>query len=143
MYQHDQIGWLMIIVVGGVATVTGVLWGLHGETINAVGCIILFLLIPLFYRLQVIADDVQLRVKFGIGLIKTSFRWEVIEVCKPVRNKWYFGWGVRKLDRGWMYNVSGLDAVEISMKNHRVYRIGTDEPETLCNVIQTHLSKNT
>ena len=57
MYRHDQIGWLMVIVVGVAAIITGVLWHLHGETINAVGCIILFLLIPFFYRLQVIADD--------------------------------------------------------------------------------------
>ncbi len=142
MYKHDQIGWLMIIIVGGVALVTGVLWYLHQETINAVGCIILILLIPLFYRLQVVADDKELKVRFGIGLIKTAFKWQDIEVCKPVRNKWYFGWGIRKLDRGWMYNVSGLDAVEISTKNGKVYRIGTDEPETFCNVVQTHLAKN-
>ncbi len=143
MYRHDQIGWLMIIVVGGAAVLTGVFWCLHGETINLVGGIILILLIPLFYRLQVIGDDSDLKVRFGIGLIKTSFKWEDFESCKPVRNKWYFGWGIRRLSRGWMYNVSGLDAVEIAMKNGRVYRVGTDEPESLCNVIQMHLNKNT
>jgi len=40
-----------------------------------------------------------------------------------------------------MYNVSGLDAVEIYMKNGKIYRIGTDEPETLCNFIQERLTK--
>jgi hypothetical protein len=28
----------------------------------------------------------------------------------------------------WIYNVSGFDAVEITMKNGKIYRIGTDEP---------------
>ncbi len=120
---------------------TGVLWILYGETVNGLTCIILLALIPSFYRLQVIADGAELKIKFGIGLIKTGFRWQDVESCTPVRNKWYFGWGVRKIDRGWMYNISGLDAVEISMKDGRAYRIGTDEPERLCNTIQTHLNK--
>ncbi len=141
MYRHDQIGWLMIIVVGAAAILTGVLWILNGESVNGVTCIILLALIPFFYRLQVIADEAQLKIKFGIGLINTGFTWQDIEACRAVRNKWYFGWGVRKIDKGWMYNISGLDAVEISMKDGRAYRIGTDEPERLCNAIQLHLNK--
>ena len=31
----------------------------------------------------------------------------------------------------WIYNVSGFDAVEIIMKNGKIYRIGTDVPEEL------------
>jgi hypothetical protein len=30
-----------------------------------------------------------------------------------------------------IFNVSGLDAVEIKMKNGKIYRIGTDEPKQL------------
>ncbi len=141
MYRHDQIGWLMIVVVGAAAILAGVLWIWDGELVNGVTCIILLALMPFFYRLQVTGDETGLGVRFGIGLIKTNFQWQDIEACRPVRNKWYFGWGIRKIDRGWMYNISGLDAVEISMNNGRVYRIGTDEPERLCNAIQMHLKK--
>ncbi len=126
----------MILVVGGAAVVVGYLWVLHEETVNAVTFVILLVLIPLFYCLTVEADNEYVSVKFGIGLIKTKFERADIESCKPVRNKWYYGWGVRRLDRGWMYNISGLDAVEIHMKNGKVYRIGTDEPEELCKSIQ-------
>ena len=31
----------------------------------------------------------------------------------------------------WIYNVSGFDAIELTMKNGKIYRIGTDEPEKL------------
>jgi hypothetical protein len=31
----------------------------------------------------------------------------------------------------WIYNVSGFDAVEITLKNGNTYRIGTDEPKEL------------
>ncbi len=131
----------MIVVVGAAAILAGVLWIWDGELVNGVTCIILLALMPFFYRLQVTGDETGLGVRFGIGLIKTNFQWQDIEACRPVRNKWYFGWGIRKIDRGWMYNISGLDAVEISMNNGRVYRIGTDEPERLCNAIQMHLKK--
>ncbi len=142
MYRHDQIGWLMIIVVGAAAILTGVVWFLNGGMANAVTCVILILIIPIFYSLRVTADEYELNVKFGVGLIKTGFKWTEIKECKIVRNKWYFGWGVRKLDKGWMYNISGLNAVEITMNNGKIYRIGTDDPENLCSIIQSHLNRN-
>ncbi|HBI33644.1 MAG TPA: hypothetical protein DEA43_03435 [Candidatus Moranbacteria bacterium] len=37
--------------------------------------------------------------------------------------------------RMWIYNISGFDAVEIKMKNGKLYRVGTDEPEKLEQVI--------
>jgi hypothetical protein len=40
----------------------------------------------------------------------------------------------------WIYNVSGFDAVEIKLKNGKVYRIGTDEPKKLEQTI-LHLIK--
>ena len=53
------------------------------------------------------------------------------------KNRWYNGWGIRLIPRGWIFNVSGFDAVEIQMKNGRRYRIGTDEPEALLAAIQS------
>jgi hypothetical protein len=59
-----------------------------------------------------------------------------------VRNRWWWGWGIRRIGRGqWLFNVSGLDAVELSMKNGKTYRIGTDEPQRLCEVVQSRLPK--
>jgi len=31
----------------------------------------------------------------------------------------------------WIFNVSGFDAVELVMKNGKIYRIGTDMPKEL------------
>ena len=35
----------------------------------------------------------------------------------------------------WVFSVSGFDAVEIQMKDGKIYRIGTDVPEDLEDVI--------
>ena len=53
-----------------------------------------------------------------------------------MRNLWYYGWGIRYTPHGWLFNVSGLDAVELELKNGRTWRVGTDEPVELLAAIQ-------
>ena len=102
---------------------------------------LLVVCIILFRSLTVTGDDDLIKVRFGPGLIRKNFRFEEIESAKPVRNRWWYGWGIRKIPRGWLFNVSGLDAVELSMKNGRIYRIGTDEPQILNEFIQRKLKE--
>ena len=79
---------------------------------------------------------VRLRVGSGPGLIRRSFAVPSIRTAQAVRNHWYYGWGIRLTPHGWLFNVSGLDAVQIRLENGRQYRIGTDRPEELLAAIQ-------
>jgi len=63
-----------------------------------------------------------------------------IEDATPVRNHWFYGWGIRLTPHGWLYNVSGLGAVEIVLSSGKHYRIGTDRPEELAQAIQQRRS---
>jgi len=90
----------------------------------------------LFASLTVVVGDAAVFVRFGPGLIRRSFALTDIRAVRTVRNRWYYGWGIRLLPRGWLYNVSGLDAVEIELADGRAHRIGTDEPEALAAAIQ-------
>ena len=45
------------------------------------------------------------------------------------------GWGIRKVVGGWMFNVAGLDAVELGLSKGGLFRIGTDEPDQLLEAI--------
>jgi len=54
-----------------------------------------------------------------------------------VHNHWYYGRGIKLTPHGWLFNVSGFDAVEIQLKNGRKYRIGTDEPDALLAAIES------
>ncbi|MEE9525860.1 MAG: hypothetical protein V3V78_04615 [Candidatus Woesearchaeota archaeon] len=78
-------------------------------------------------------DKEYLRIKFGYGIFKKRFALKEIISARTVRNHWYYGWGIRIWFWPYMliYNVSGFDAVEIKMKNNKIYRIGTDEPTKL------------
>ena len=59
----------------------------------------------------------------------------LVRGVRQVRNKWWYGWGIRKIPKGWMYNVWGLDAVELEMESGKVFRIGTDEPDQLLGAL--------
>ena len=62
-----------------------------------------------------------------------------VTAARKVRNHWYAGWGVRIIPRGRLYNVGGLDAVELEMDNGRVVRVGTDQPDALLAAVQAAL----
>jgi hypothetical protein len=86
-----------------------------------------------FVSLQVSVNEKYLRIKFGYGIYQKTFLLNDIMSAGVVKNHWYYGWGIRVWlwPKMWIYNVSGFDAVEITLKNGKTYRIGTDEPKKL------------
>ena len=141
MYKHTQIGWIVLISLVGAILLTGYLGILYPNWTALSVFVILVICIVLFANLTVIGDDNSVELRFGPGLVKKKFIFKEIESCKIVRNHWWYGWGIRKIPKGWLFNVSGLNAVELSMKNGKVYRIGTDDPQKLSEFIQRKLSE--
>jgi len=90
--------------------------------------ILVILIILSFSSLTVFIDEENLNIKFGYGIYKKQFLLSEIMSAKTVKNHWYYGWGIRWWNNTWIYNVSGFDAIEIVMKNGKVYRIGTNDP---------------
>ena len=99
--------------------------------------ILILFIIASFATLTVTIDEKYLKIKFGYGIFKKRFALQDIVRTSSVKNHWYYGWGIRIWFWPYMliYNVSGFDAVEIKMKNNKIYRIGTDEPKKLKQAI--------
>jgi hypothetical protein len=137
MYQHTQLGTLTI-----VALTIGIIFSLWFSiktqwSAVAIGVLaILTLFLPLFYSLSVTVTPEAIRCSFGVGLISRTIAIDHIQEAYPVRNPWYFGWGIRAIPGGWMFNVSGLDAVELKLKSNGKFRIGTDDAVGLLSAIQ-------
>jgi len=93
----------------------------------------------LFASLTIEIKDNVLAWHFGPGLIRKRVQVADIEQAEPVRNSWFYGWGIRLTPYGWLYNVSGLEAVQIRLKNGKTFRLGTDEPQRLCEAINQAL----
>ena len=103
---------------------------------------ILFVLIALmFYGMTTHVDESKITIAFGIGVIRKTISLASIQSVESVRNKWYYGWGVRIIPDGWLYNIAGLRAVEIKRKDRNsVFRIGSKHPEVLRKVISDGIS---
>lgn len=97
-----------------------------------------------FYKLTILISDTQVSFKFGIGLFGKSYDLSDIKAVLPVRNSWINGIGIRILANGWLYNVSGFQAIELHFKGRSsVVRIGTDRPEEISTVINSMISNET
>ena len=136
-YVHEQFGTFMVAFVSISGVVLLVLLASAGLLVAAaISVLICLILVAFLFRLRVEVTPRQLRLTFGVGVVTKRFEVAEIAAAYPVRNKWYYGWGIRLTPKGWLFNVSGLDAVEIEMKSGKHYRIGTDEPEVLSAALQ-------
>ena len=90
----------------------------------------------LFCSITVAVDPRRVEIRFGIGLISFRIDLDRVKAVRTVRNKWYYGWGIRSIPGGWLYNIAGLDAVELILGDDNVRRIGTDQPAELKRAIE-------
>jgi len=91
-----------------------------------------------FYQITITVDASSVSFKLGIGLFGKQYRISDIQSCKAVKNSAFVGIGIRMLPNGWLYNVSGLYAVELQFKNRSsVVRIGTDKPDEVAAAINS------
>jgi hypothetical protein len=90
----------------------------------------------LFSTLTVEVDDETLRFYFGPGFWTKRIPLRDIEHVEIVRNRMFYGWGIRYTFDGWLYNVSGLDAVKLRVRGWGTLRIGTDEPHELKRALE-------
>jgi len=151
-YKHTQIGYLMLAVL--LIVLVFFAWlqitaraeppSVDSGTNFAMTAVMILvvLIIASFGTLSVSIDENYLRLKFGYGIFRKKFSASEIASATQIKNHWYYGWGIRLWfwPRMWIFNVSGFDAVEIRMKNGKIYRIGTDEPEKLESAIKQAIS---
>jgi len=142
-YRHTQVAWGALVglaaavtffVVAGTLTGTGRLGWILGVLVAGIAL--------LFGTLTTEIENGELRCRFGVGLVRKRFRLDSIEKAETVRNRWYYGWGIRYTPHGWMFNVWGLRAVEVSFRCGRRFRIGTDEPDRLARAINERVGRS-
>jgi len=137
MYQHTQLG--TVIVGGLVLALIFTLWfGVKTlwHPISTILLAVLVSLLPLFYSLTVEVTQDAIHCSFGIGLISRTIPISNIETAQKVKNPWYLGWGIQYVPGGWMFNVSGFDAIALQFKSGHKFRIGTDDPVGLLSAIE-------
>ena len=138
MYKHTQIGWVIIIAVAIMMVFLPFVLprGRGFDTSIFLGLAAVILIY--FSTLTVEVNEEVIKISFGAGLIKRKFMRKDIVSYKVIRNKWWCcSWGIHGWPgKGWLYNVSGLDVIELTMKNGMRYLIGTDEPVALYGAVK-------
>ncbi|NJN84219.1 MAG: hypothetical protein HC802_19360, partial [Caldilineaceae bacterium] len=74
------------------------------------------------------------------GVIRKQVLLTDIRAVAVTETKLIEGWGIHLTARGWLYNVSGWQAVAISLRSGRRLMLGTDEPERLVSALRQQLT---
>ena len=144
MYQHTQSGmairWAML---AGVALTLGLAFLLpsagNARPAQGIALFIAALLLAVmvvFGSLTISVADRHLSWSFGPGAFRKTVPLADIVEATPVRTTFIEGWGIHFTRRGWLYNVSGSEAVWIRLASGKQFVLGTDEPAELVAAIQ-------
>ena len=140
IYDHSQLGWIVMVTLGFTQVIFSIqyIFGLGSSTTTFLGYLCLsavtFFIASLFYKLRVLVNESGIHLIYGIGLVKIHLKPDCVKSVRMVKNPWYYGMGIRIIPRGTLYNIQGIDAVEIIYEDgrrERMVRIGSDEVHIL------------
>ena len=147
-HTETQIGWHINIFFILVIILFPVLYLFQIGTnptplfLTIIFTLIFIVVFLIFYKLSISIDGDYIRITYGIGIIQKNIKITDIASVKKVRNKWYYGWGIRFIGKGWLYNISGLDAIELSFKNKSsIDRIRISKSSNLGNKLNQIIAK--
>jgi hypothetical protein len=144
VYRHRQFGWVIAIGTAiALVFATALIASLSARTLDTAGWMVyaLYAVIAgafvLFGWLDVVVDDHAIDVRFGAGLVRRRIDLAKVVRCDPIRTRVWWGWGLHWTPSGWLYNVSGRDAVRLEMNGERAVMIGSDDARALALAIET------
>lgn len=94
----------------------------------------------LFSSLTIRVSNDVLHWHFGPGLIRKQVAMADVARAEIIRTGLWDGVGIHYTKRGWLYNVSGRDAVAITLKDGKRFVLGSNDPVGLWEAIEQRLS---
>jgi hypothetical protein len=141
-YHHTQRGDLLrrALLLGSVVTVLAILLPADGAQLPILPGVVLALVLGaltwLMGSLTISVADGYLSWSFGPGFLKKTVAVGDIVDAVAVETTLWQGWGIHLTRRGWLYNVSGHDAVWIRLRSGKQFVLGSDEPHQLISAIR-------
>ena len=81
-----------------------------------------------------------MRLRFGVGLFRRTLPIADLVRCDRMRTRLRWGWGLHWTPAGWLYNVSGRDAVRLELRRERPVIIGSDDADALKTAIDARIA---
>jgi hypothetical protein len=132
-YEHTQRGTVVIVtLVGAAAVCLAVSTALPAPPYVAPMVFGVFVVCAyMFSSLTIQITGRTLRWHFGPGIFRKEIPLSEIQGAEITETRLVHGWGIHLTPRGWLYNVSGFQAVAIRLRSGKGFLLGTDEPERL------------
>lgn len=145
-YRQFTFGWLIFAVVVPMHLFMTYLYmnNMGDRPMTTSGYIVLTIVLALvcllFYGLTTRVTSDAIVVSFGIGLIRKRIPLSRVVSVTTVKSPWYYGWGLRIIPNGTLYNISGTAGIELKFNDtRRVVRIGSQDPTSLKSEIESRL----
>jgi len=142
-YEHRQGGGFtrLTFVIG--LLVLPVLYALDPKAGPAllIAAPLLLLAFAAFDGLTIRIDGQALSWRFGhLGFPRGRVALTDIASAAVTRTTFREGWGIRRTRRGWLYNVSGYDAVLVTRRAGKTFLLGSDEARKLKSALDSALA---
>lgn len=137
-YQHRQWSWIPVPAIAIAVGAIGFAYGQQPDLpvwLWAVP-VVVAAVTGLLSSLRISIDGHALRWHFGPGIWRKAIPLTQIVAVEATRTRLWNGWGIHFTRRGWLYNVSGFDAVIVSTQDGTSVLLGTDEPKRLAHAIR-------
>jgi len=148
-YRHRQVGWKLLAATAvGLTFAAWLATSLSPATRAAVPALVygLFAVFAgvalVFVTLVTEVDDREIRVIFGIGIVRKTIALEDVVRCDPIPIRVLWGWGVHWTPSGWLYNVGGGMGVRVEMARQRAVIIGSDDAGGLSAAIAARIAES-
>lgn len=138
-YVNVQLGSVLIAVSLASTVFLSLLLslGIIDHAVYLPGIITSIVICALFSLMTTKVTQSHVEWHFVLGFWRKSIALTEIKEIERVRNKYWWGLGIRLIPNGWLYCISGLDAVELQLSNGKVLRVGTDNPREFYQAILT------
>jgi hypothetical protein len=132
-YEHTQRGTVILVtLVGAAAICLAVTAAVPAPPYVAPMVLGVFAISAyMFSSLTIQIAGRTLRWHFGPGIFRKEVPLSDVQGAEVTETRLIHGWGIHRTPRGWLYNVSGFQAVAVRLRGGKEFLLGTDEPERL------------
>jgi len=140
IYERRQVGWAMIgaLLFGVLVRSAAAARSRRKKRAARIAAVVNAAsgLLMAFCTLTVRVTDRSVAWWFTLPALGRRVALEDIESVSAVRTSFLEGWGIHLTWHGWVWNVSGFNAVQITLRSGTRFAIGTSEPQVLIDAVQ-------
>lgn len=88
-----------------------------------------------FRSLMVTVTPSELELAYSLGWPSKRLERSRIVSVEPLEVPWWDDGGIGLISKGWMWNIWGIETVQLTFSDGRRLLIGTDDPEGLTSAL--------